>query len=189
MLLKEVYENAKVVTSGSHYTTVNEFTDQIPALRPSVLWEAALEVVKTVNFEKATKIVTEEDKGAPLATAVSLITGLPLAMARWYPYDLSSESPITVDISSEYFTGTLFLNGIEKDDNVVIVDDTISTGGALVSLIEAINRSGASIEDVVCVIEKEGNKGREKVKAATGLDVKTIQKIKVSKDKVEVLAS
>lgn len=187
MLLKEVYENANVVSSGSHFTTVNEFTDQIPALRPSVLWEAALEVVKAVDFSKATKIVTEEDKGAPLATAVSLITGLPLAMARWYPYDLSSASPITVDIQSEYFTGTLFLNGIEKDDNVVIVDDTISTGGALISLIEAINRSGATIEDVICVIEKDGNNGKERVKLATDMNVKTIQKIRVSKDKVEVL--
>lgn len=41
MLLKEIYQSAKVVNSGKTLTTVNEFTDQLPALRPEVLIEVA----------------------------------------------------------------------------------------------------------------------------------------------------
>jgi len=87
MLLAEIYKNAKVVNSGKALTTVNEFTDQLPALRPNVLIEVAYEILKHLNCD-FDKIVTEEDKGAPLATTISLLTGKPLAMARWYPYSL-----------------------------------------------------------------------------------------------------
>ncbi len=88
ILLKNVYKNAQVVNSGKALTTVNEFTDQLPALRPAVLLEVAHKVIQIIDMD-IDKIVTEEDKGAPLATAVSLLSGKPLAMARWYPYSLS----------------------------------------------------------------------------------------------------
>ncbi len=187
MLLKEVYTSAKVVRSGSHFTTVNEFTDQLPALRPKVLWEAALEVVKTMNAN-VDKIVTEEDKGAPLATLVSIMTNTPLAIARWYPYSLGTYNEVKVKIDSEYFRGDLYLNGIESGDNVAIIDDTISTGGALIALINAIREAGGNVTDVVCVIEKVDNRGVERVFKETGVKVKTIIKISVSESGVEIVS-
>jgi adenine/guanine phosphoribosyltransferase-like PRPP-binding protein len=39
----------------------------------------------------STKILSEEDKGAPLATAVSLMTGTPLCMVKWYPDELDGQ--------------------------------------------------------------------------------------------------
>lgn len=186
MLLKQIYESAKVVSSGKHYTTVNEFTDQIPALRPKVLWEAALKISQICDFD-ADKIVTEEDKGTPLATTVSLISGLPLSIARWYNYSLNDDTQIAVDLDSEYFNGKLYLNGVVKNDKVIIIDDTLSTGGTLISLIEAIRKSGANIVDVICVIEKEGYGGREKVLKKTGIEVKTIHKILVDSSGVKFL--
>lgn len=50
MLLEEVYRNARVVNSGAALTTVNEFTDQIPALRPEVLMEVAQKIVRLMDF-------------------------------------------------------------------------------------------------------------------------------------------
>lgn len=35
--LEDVYNKARVVRAGSTLITVNEFTDQLPALRPEVL--------------------------------------------------------------------------------------------------------------------------------------------------------
>ncbi|KMN09670.1 adenine phosphoribosyltransferase [Pseudomonas helleri] len=185
-LLKDVYENAKVVSAGSTLITVNEFTDQLPALRPEVLYEVAYEVVKSMDLT-ADKIVTEEDKGAPLATAVSLLTGIPMAMARWYTYSLDSVNQAVVNITSEYFEGTLYLNGINPGDRVVIVDDTLSTGGAVISLIESIRQRGAEVVDVVCAVEKVEKKGAVHVYNKTGITVKTLMKIQLSDEKVQVL--
>lgn len=182
-LLKEIYENAKVVSAGSTLITVNEFTDQLPALRPEVLYDVAYEVVKSIDLT-ADKIVTEEDKGAPLATAVSLLTGIPMAMARWYTYSVNQA---VVNIKSEYFEGTLYLNGINPGDRVVIVDDTLSTGGAVISLIESIRQRGAEVVDVVCAVEKVEKKGAVHVYNKTGITVKTLMKIQLSDEKVQVL--
>lgn len=185
MLLKEIYRNAKVVNSGRSLTTVNEFTDQLPALRPEVLIEVAYKIMNELDVQ-FDKIITEEDKGAPLATTLSLLTGKPLAMARWYPYSLSEYNSNVVNISSEYFEGKMYLNGIEKGDRIVIIDDTLSTGGAVISLVEAVEKAGGIIQKIVCAVEKSQNKGREKVKRVTGHDVTTIIKIKVSENMVTV---
>src|SRR5690349_1011166 len=118
MLLEMVYTNAPAVRSGRHYTTVNEFTDQSPALRPEVLREARDRLCALGTFA-ADKILVEEDKGAILGSAVALHMGLPLAVARWYTYDLIDS--ISVAIESEYFSGKLYVNGISPGDRVVIV--------------------------------------------------------------------
>ena len=186
MLLKEVYERAKVVSVGAIRITVNEFTDQLPALRPEVLLEAARGVIEVMDWH-VDKIVTEEDKGAPLATAVSILTGIPMAIARWYTYSLEDVNDVCVDLESEYYQGKLYLNGVVAGDRVVIVDDTLSTGGAVISLVEAVRRSGAEVVDVVCAVEKVQNNGREQVLNSTGVAVKTLVRIVLSEDRVRVL--
>jgi len=186
VLLEDIYRKASVVNSGKTLTTVNEFADQISALRPEVLMEVAQRSIRLMDLT-ATKIVTEEDKGAPLATAVSLLTGIPLAMARWYPYSLGCLNEQVVDISSEYFEGKLYLNGISRDDRVVIIDDTLSTGGTIISLVDAIRASGGEVVGVICAVEKIGNGGMEEVYVKTGVSVKTIIKINVRSEGVEVI--
>ncbi|MER7398624.1 phosphoribosyltransferase family protein [Streptomyces sp. NPDC000151] len=177
MLLEEVYAGAPTVKSGRHLTTVNEFTDQSPALRPEVLAEAAGRMLALGDFD-ADKILVEEDKGAFLGGALSLAAGLPLAVARWYTYDLGDRS-VPVPIDSEYFQGTLYVNGIEPGDRLTIVDDTISTGGTLIALIEAVQAAGARVGEVVVAVEKPENGGREKVAARFGITVKSVIRIAV----------
>lgn len=184
--LKEVYERARIVSVGATRITVNEFADQLPALRPEVLLEAARGVIAVMDWN-VDKILTEEDKGAPLATTVSILTGIPMAMARWYTYNLDEVNEICVDLKSEYYQGKLYLNGVASGDRVVIVDDTLSTGGAIVSLVEAVRRSGAEVVDVVCAIEKIQNNGREHVFNKTGMAVKTLVRVVLSEDRVRVL--
>lgn len=186
-LLREVYEKAKVVRLGTKLITINEFTDQVPALRPAVLFEVAYEVIRLMDVT-VDKIVTEEDKGAPLATAVSLLTGIPMAMARWYTYGLESVNASVVSISSEYFEGELYLNGVEPGDKVAIIDDTLSTGGAAVSLVESIRKNGGEVVDVICVVEKVQNNGSKYVFDKTGIEVKTIMRIMLSEQGVSVLS-
>lgn len=186
MLLEEVYKKAKVVNSGKSLTTVNEFTDQIPALRPAVLIEVAQNLIRLMDLD-VSKIVTEEDKGAPLATTISLLTGIPMAMARWYPYSLGDVNEQVVNIDSEYFQGKMYLNGIDAGDKVTIIDDTLSTGGAVISMVEAVQGAGGQLVDVTCAVEKMGGGGFKNVQAKTGIRVKTLIKIVVEDQSVRVV--
>lgn len=183
--LRNVYENAFVISSGKHLTTVNELCDQVPAMRPEVL-EAAVEEALQFGTFGANKILTEEDKGAPIASVASLRARLPLCMARWYPYTIPNQ--ITVDLKSEYFTGPLYMNGVQKGDKIFIIEDTLSTGGTMIALIEAVRASGAEVVGAVAVIEKDGNDGHDNVWIKTGIDVKTCLKIQVTAHNVRVIA-
>ncbi|HEY1915179.1 MAG TPA: pyridoxal-phosphate dependent enzyme [Streptosporangiaceae bacterium] len=182
MLLEEIYEGAPTVFSGKFRTSVNELTDQRPALRPEVLAEAVTRLVSMGTFTTATKLVTEEDKGGILAGPVCLAAGLPLAVARWYPYDLPDEGgrpAAEVELTSEYFSGHLYLNGVVPGDRVVIIDDTVSTGGTLMALIEAVRQAGAEVLEVLVVTEKPANGGVAAVRERCGVPVKAVLQVGV----------
>ncbi|WP_437954705.1 phosphoribosyltransferase family protein [Sorangium sp. So ce119] len=176
MLLEQVYENAPAVQSGKHFTTINEFTDQQPALRPEVLLEVRDRLCGLGAFS-ADKLLVEEDKGAILGAVVAVMKRLPLAVARWYSYDLTHS--LTVPIASEYFAGKLYVNGISAGDRVVIVDDTISTGGTLAALIDAVQSAGALVVEVLVAVEKVDNRGSELIRSRFGLEVKSLIQVTI----------
>lgn len=178
MLLESVYDGAPSIVTGKYLTTVNEFTDQVPALRSAVLIEACERVMQLGPLSGVTKLLVEEDKGAILGSALCIATGLPLAVARWYPYNLATvggnAEVFAVPLESEYFTGTLFVNGLSAGDRVLIVDDTISTGGTLAALINAANDSGAQVIDIRVVVEKMDNGGVARISDKFGIPVRSV---------------
>jgi len=182
-ILRDIYEKAPVIKTGKHLTTINELCDQVPALRPATLRAAVEEALEHGTFG-ANTILTEEDKGAPIAAAVSLAANLPLSIARWYPYDLPHQ--VKVEIASEYFTGSLYMNGVVPGDKVLIIEDTLSTGGTMIALIEAVRKVGADVVGAVAIIEKVGNNGHRNVLSETGVDVKTCVQIDVKEGGVTV---
>jgi adenine phosphoribosyltransferase len=181
--LRNVYQQAGVVFSGRFETTVNELTDQLPALRPEIMEEAASEILRLGDFA-CDKVLVEEEKGAALGGVVALKAGLPLAMARRYNYDIPS---FKVPLQSEYIEGQLYVNGIEPGDRVTVIDDTISTGGTLVALLRAVRAIGAEVHDVVALVEKVDNGGVARVFEKCGIRVKTLLKIQIVDGRVVVL--
>jgi adenine phosphoribosyltransferase len=184
-LLEESFDDKPLVTIGKFQFLLNPLTEQVPATSPALLREAAARVLAIANLDGVNKLVGEEDRGAILVAAVSLQADLPLALARWNPSGVPGQ--IAVDFAMEYTQGTLYLNGVEPDDQVLIVDDLISTGGTLVALIRAVQQAGAKIRDVVCVAEKIEYGGVARVQAETGLMVKTLVKISVAGERSRVV--
>lgn len=169
-ILKDVYSRAgSVLTSKGRYTTINELTDQLPAVRPEVL-AAALDILEHIwpIPSYATVVLSEEDKGAILAGAFSVLVSLPLAMAR---HNVTYRIPgaIQVPLSMEYMDGRLEIHGVKPGDQVVLIDDTLASGGTMVALINAIREAGATVADIRVVVEKLGYGGREKVATVTDL--------------------
>ena len=177
-LVIEAFNNQPLIQLGKYKFLVNSLTEQIPATSAELLQATTDWIVAEGKFNQVTKIAGEEDKGAILVASTSLATSLPFGLARWYPSGL--EGQVSVDFEMEYASGQLFLNGIEENDKVIIVDDMISTGGTMLALIKAVQLAKATIIDIVCVAEKLEYAGVQRIAKESGYQVKTLLKISVS---------
>lgn len=184
-LVIQAFDNQPLVQFNKYKFLINPLTEQIPATSANLLQAATDWIVATGEFDQATKIAGEEDKGAILVASTSLATGLPFGMARWYPAGL--EGQVSVDFEMEYASGQLFLNGIEENDKVIIVDDMISTGGTMLALIQAVRLAQGTILDIICVAEKVEYGGVQKITRETGYRVKTLVKISIAGDRSKVV--
>jgi adenine/guanine phosphoribosyltransferase-like PRPP-binding protein len=184
-LIQDAFDNQPLIPFGEYKFLVNPLTEQIPATTAELLRAATEWLVQVGDFQSASKIAGEEDKGAILIASTALATGLPFGMARWYPSRL--EGQVGIDFEMEYTNGQLFLNGIEQNDRVILVDDMISSGGTMLAMIKAVTLAGAEIVDIICVAEKVDYRGVERVKNETGYGVKTLVKISVSGERSKVI--
>jgi len=181
-LLKETLLNCPIVQRGEYTYFIHPISDGVPLIEPKLIREITNEIIKVCDLD-VDKIVTAEAMGIPISTALSLYTDIPYVIIRKREYKLNNE--IAVHQETGYSKGELYLNGINKGDKVIIIDDVLSTGGTLIALIEALHKAGAEIKDIVCVIDR--GEGKKIVKEKTNYDIKTLIKIDVINGKVVIL--
>lgn len=184
-IVTQAFNDQPMIQFKAQKFLVNPLTEQIPATSAQLLQAATDWIVEAGDFSRADKIAGEEDKGAILVAATSLATGLPFGMARWYPTGI--EGQVSVGFEMEYASGTIYLNGVEEGDKVIIVDDMISTGGTMLALINAVLLARAEIVDIICVAEKIEYGGVQRLLNETGYKVKTLVKISVARERSKVV--
>ena len=79
--------------------------------------------------------------GIPLATAISLETGLPTLFVRKQP--------------KEYGTCNLAEGGFEPGERVVVIEDVITTAGQVVRSSNDLRGLGLEVVKVVCVVDRQ----------------------------------
>ncbi len=182
-LFKKQLEKAKIVKRGNYRYIVNAICEQEPPLEPSILEDCAEKLLEKLNWQKANKILTPEAMGIHIATTVSLKTGLPLIIAtRRRKFTLDE---IQVNYVTGYDNGIFYINGIQKGDKVLIIDDLISTGGTLISLIEGIQKIGAKVVDIGVIFNKVDYGGVRKL-IQMGFNPKYLLTVKLNGEKIEV---
>ena len=89
--------------------------------------------------------------GIPIATALSLKTGLPVCFVR--------------KEAKEYGT-CQFAEGIDvKGKKVCIIEDVITSGGQVLLSTADLRKIGALTTDVICVIQRGSDESIQKLKA------------------------
>jgi len=175
---------APIIKKGEYNYFVHSITDGIPLVDPSILEEVAEGISKFGNMD-VDKIVCVEAMGIHIATALSIRTRIPFVVVRKRLYGLKGE--IAVHQMTGYSQGELYINGLNKDDRIILVDDVVSTGGTMIAVLNALERMGVKIVDVMAVIEK--GSGKDIVKRETGFDVKSLVKVNVVNGKVVIEGS
>jgi len=141
-----------IVKKGEYNYFVHPITDGIPDIDPGLLREIAVGMVRLLNLTSVNYIVTAEAMGIPIATAISLMTDIPVNIIRKRQYELPGECDVCQ--VTGYSKGAMYINGIKAGDRVVIVDDVISTGGTMNGIIATLQQIGAEIADIGFVIKK-----------------------------------
>lgn len=128
MNLKDSFKNLPYIKKNGYNYFIHPLTDGTSSMFPEDLREFADWVNQHYQLD-ANLILTAESMGIPLATAVSLETGIPMVIARKRQYNLPGE--IVIEKTTGYSKEFLYINGISKCSKVLFIDDVYDTGGTL----------------------------------------------------------
>jgi adenine phosphoribosyltransferase len=152
--LADSLRETPVIRKGDYHYFVHPISDGVPMLRPSLLREVVIKIIRKANLEDVDKIVTPQAMGIHISTAVSLMTDIPLVVVRKREYGLEGE--VSLSQVTGYSESEMFVNDVHEGDRVLVLDDVLSTGGTLKAITGALDEVGAEVCDVVAVIKKEG---------------------------------
>jgi adenine phosphoribosyltransferase len=169
-------ERCPIIKRGEYNYFIHPITDGVPSLDSALLREVAVAMIKIMDLERVDRIIAAEAMGIPLGSLISYMVDLPLNIVRKREYRLPGEVPLHQ--VTGYSKGELFLNGVERGDRVVIVDDVISTGGTTQALIKGLELAGAEIADICFAIQRG--------KVDIGRPYKALVTIEVT-DKVQII--
>ena len=96
--------------------------------------------------------------GVPVVTALSRVTGLPAAFVR--------------KTAKEYGTARFAEGAAVEGKRVLVVEDVVTSGGQVVLSTADLRGIGATVTDVVCVIDR--SEGGTEALAAEGLTLASV---------------
>lgn len=172
-----------VVKKGEYFYFVHPISDGVPLVEPELLDDVMDYIINHYNLNMVDKIIGIESMGIPLATALSMKTGIPFVIIRKREYGLPGEHK--VHQKTGYSENELYINGLNKDDNVLLIDDVVSTGGTITSVIKALDEIGVNLVYTIVPIEKDD--GRINAEENTGHTIDTLVKIKMVDGKVTIV--
>ena len=89
----------------------------------------------------ATRLAGPELGAVALAAAASLAGGLPFLLVR--------------KAAKEYGTGKRLEGVFEPGETICLVEDVVTSGGALLDSVEALREAGLVVHTAVCVVDRE----------------------------------
>jgi len=174
--------DAPIVEKEGYHYFVHPVSDGVPMLRPELLREIVIGIIRRAELEAVDKIVTPAAMGIHISTAVSLMTDIPLVVIRKRQYGLDGE--VALSQVTGYSESEMYLNDVYEGDRVLVLDDVLSTGGTLEAITGALDEIGTDIADIVCVIKKVD--GQNKL-AESGYEAKTLINVAVEDGEVVVV--
>ena len=180
---REILEESPLVKRDNYLYFINPITDGIPEVKPILLEELISEMHKRiVKCGEIDKIVTLESMGIPLTVGLSLKMKIPFVIIRKRSYGLPDE--VVVDQVTGYSKSKFYINGIKKDDRVIIVDDVLSTGSSLKAVLNVFKKIGVDVKGVFVAVDR--GDAAVKIKDEFNIGVDVLVKVKITDGKVVV---
>lgn len=160
MILKE----GKILPGG--VLKVGSFLNQQVDIQ--LMREIGDEVARLYKDCGATKILTIESSGIPIAISAGFAMGLPVVYAKKNKSSNVSGDVYSTPVKSFTHGNTnnvvVTKEYLSSEDNVLIVDDFLAHGSALTGLIDIVNQAGAGLVGCVAAIEKGFQLGGDRLR-------------------------
>ena len=147
---------------------------------PQLLYEMALEFKRLYEGERVNKVLTIEASGIAIASMTGYVFGCPLVFAKKSKTRNMADSLYAVEVESFTHgnTNTVVVSReyLHAEDRVLIVDDFLATGAALVGLKALVEQAGAALVGAGIAIEKVFQGGGNRLRAE-GVRVECLARI------------
>lgn len=180
-LLKNLI-NEKGIVIGDSIIKVDSFLNH--QIDPILMYEMGREFKERFADKKINKILTIEASGIAIGTAVAYHFGVPLVFAKKATpstmgnFYSSKVHSFTKNKDYDICVGADYIN---PEDRILIVDDFLAMGAAVLGLEDIVKQGGATLVGVGIAIEKGFQKGSTVLKEK-GLHVESLAIIDSFKD-------
>lgn len=182
MKIDESFNEAYILDKEGYPYIIHQLMDGVPRVDPQLLAEWALWASEQDVMENATLLVAPEAMALPLATALSLQTGIPFVVVRKRKYELPGEQIAYCETG--YSQSCLYINDVQPTDRVLVIDDVISTGGTLESLLGTLREMSIPVEGVLVPFEKGA--GAERLRQQTQIPILAMRRINVQGSDIQL---
>ncbi len=151
---EKILSEGKVLPGG--ILKVGSFLNQ--QIDAAFLKEMGAEIARLYEGCGVTKVLTIESSGIAIAAAVGMEMGVPMVFAKKHKssnvdgsvytavvHSYTHNTDYTIVVSSDY---------LRAEDHVLLVDDFLANGKALVGLTELVKQAGATLVGAAIAVEK-----------------------------------
>lgn len=180
LLKQRIVKDGKLI--GDKILKVDNFLNH--QIDPALVMEMGKEFKKRFENVEINKVLTIEASGIAVGMAVAYALNVPLVFAKkqvpstmsdFYTADVFSftkNKTSTICVSKEFLT---------PEDKVLIIDDFLAMGNAVVGLEELVTKAGAEVKGIGIVVTKGFQEG-EKILQDRGHRVESLAVIESIKD-------
>jgi len=148
-------------------------------------------LAKRFKGEKIDKVLTAESSGIPIAVFIARTLGVPAIYAKKFQTGYIDPSVYSTEIHSfsmeKTFTLRVSKRYLEEDDRVLLVDDILSSGQAMLGLVDLVSQAGGEVAGLAVAIEKATKDGG-RVLRQMGLRVEALATVERVEDNRIILA-
>ena len=154
LLEQRILEDGKVLPGG--ILKVDSFLNH--QLDPALMYEMALEFKRLFGDKGVNKVLTIEASGIAIAIMVGYVFGCPVVFAKKSKTKNISDNVYSVEVESFTHgnTNTVVVSKeyLNSGDRVLIIDDFLATGAALVGLKALVGQAGGTVVGAGIAVEK-----------------------------------
>lgn len=170
-LAKDMLE-APIIPVGDYQFRAYSFGERGTTINPALMKEVRnglISAIDELNLSYSS-LVSIHTTGALWASLVAVELEVPLHLFTQYPSNIIGQRKLIQ--TTGYYSREIYSPDMSQIDNCVIVDDVLSTGGTLETIVGGLREDGSNPLAAVCVTDKGGK--AESLSGKLGLPIRCL---------------